>query len=87
MEIEESPGSSFRSLKMSLVDIFIDKYEGTGDKIFHSFGIYDNSLPAGIDRMKDTATYARSSLHKTKDVTWSAVLMSHIETRVDEPKL
>ena len=66
MEIEESPGSSFCSLKVSLVDIFIDKNEDTGAKIFHSFEIYDNSHPVGIDLMKEIATYARSSLDITK---------------------
>ena len=42
MEIENSPGLSSRSLKLSAVDIFVDKFECTGDKVFHSFEIYDN---------------------------------------------
>ena len=39
MEIEDTPGSSFHSLKLSAVDIFIDKIEGNGDNVFHSFEI------------------------------------------------
>ena len=85
MEIEE-PGLSFCSLKLSAVDIFIDKYEGTGDKIFHSFEIYNNAHQVGIDLMKEIATYARSSLDKTKPMMLHS-LRFVIETRVDEPNL
>ena len=56
MEIEDSAGLSSRSLKLSAVGIFIDNYEGTGDKMFHSF---DNSHIVGVDLMKETATFAK----------------------------
>ena len=62
MEIKDSPGLCFRCLKLSSVDIFIDKYEGTGDKVFHSFEIYDNYHPVEVDLMKEIATFAKGSL-------------------------
>ena len=52
MEIEESLGLSFRSLKLSVVDIFFDKFKGTGDKVFHSFEIKNNSHAVGVELMK-----------------------------------
>ena len=56
IECEETPGSSllsFRQLKLSPMDMFLDKVEDNGDKVFHSFEIYDNAHEVGVDVMSD----------------------------------
>ena len=44
--------TSLRSLKLPSVEKFIDSFKGTGDMIFASFEIYDNSHPVSRDLMK-----------------------------------
>ena len=61
MEID-TPGLSFHSLKLSAVDILIDKVEDSGDNVFHSFEVYDNSHVVGVDLMKAIATLQEAVL-------------------------
>ena len=61
MEIENSPGLSSRYLKLSAVDIFLDKFEGTGDKFDRSFKISDNLHGVSVELMKEIATFAKGN--------------------------
>ena len=65
MDIEDTLGSSFRSLKLSSVDIFIDKVECNGDIVFNSFEMYDHSHVVGVDLMKEIVMFARGSFDMT----------------------
>ena len=68
VDVLNSLPSSLRTLKLSNVDKFIHSYKGTGDMIFASFGISDNSHPVSADLMKDIATFARKGLDISKPI-------------------
>ena len=84
MEIEETPGSSlfhFRQIKLSAMDIFISKVKGNGDKVFHSFEIYHNSHEVRVDRMKNIATYARTSFNISKPIMLPGLRFSQVTSK------
>ena len=64
MEIEETVGSSlffYRPIKLLAMDIFIEKLEGNGNKVFHAFEFYNNAHEVGTGLLKKVLTWTNQS--------------------------
>ena len=77
MEIEDTPGSSLRSLQLSAVDIFIDKVKGNGDNVFHSFEIeYETHCHVCKKQFQH---------EHTNEAPWTAFFKSYVKERMHVP--
>ena len=72
MQIEDFPGLSFRSLKLSAVDIFWISLKAL-QIVFPSFVIYDNS------HLKENAMFAKGSLDITKPTIFFGLRFSRVK--------
>ena len=61
-EIEDFLGLSFHSLNLSSADVFIDNYEGTGEKVsqVRNTYVYDNSHPIRVGLMKNIGIHYKA---------------------------
>ena len=60
--------SSLRALKLLAVEKFVDDCEDSGDIIFGSFEIHNNTQEVSVDLMKHIATFAKKSLGMSKPI-------------------